>query len=83
MTVFLTTTDVAQLAGVSGDTVRYWARNGLIRVAGTTMNGTRLYRRDDIEKLVGRRLVGKHVTRKKRRNLEPPSHFLPGMEPAA
>jgi excisionase family DNA binding protein len=47
---FLSTSEVARLVGVSGDTVRYWARNGLLP-AVQSAGGIRLYRRRDVEKI--------------------------------
>jgi len=49
---FLSTSEVARLVGVSGDTVRYWARNGLLPIAAQSQSGIRLYRRRDVDKII-------------------------------
>jgi DNA-binding transcriptional MerR regulator len=46
---FLNPADVAKEVGVAPATVKVWADSGGLSVAARTINGTRLFRRSDIE----------------------------------
>lgn len=48
------TADVARLAGVTPATVRWWETRGILR-AEKTVSGRRVFRRDDVERLVAER----------------------------
>jgi DNA-binding transcriptional MerR regulator len=51
---FLCASDVARMAGVSADLVRYWSRRGrlaTIRTAG----GVRLFHREDVHRVIAER----------------------------
>lgn len=51
----LSTMDAARLLGLSPDMVRLLARDGRLRVAVTSSRGARLFRRADVEELLGDR----------------------------
>jgi DNA-binding transcriptional MerR regulator len=62
----LTTASAARLAGVVPDTLRLWNRLGKIVPAFITPTGVRLYRRDQVERLVRERAArrdGGHADR--------------------
>lgn len=53
--VFLTSVAVARIAKVSREAVRKWARDGWLTVIGTTTSGTRLFRKEDVMRLLHER----------------------------
>lgn len=50
---FLKVKQASRLLGVSVSTLRNWDRQGKLRPVRNPMNGYRLYRRDDLEKILG------------------------------
>jgi DNA-binding transcriptional MerR regulator len=52
---FLTSVAVARLARVSRESVRKWARDGWLRPSGLTTSGVRLFRREDVMRLLHER----------------------------
>ena len=48
----LTTSDFARIADVVPDTIRLWQRLGRVSEAFRTPSGVRLYRREDVERIV-------------------------------
>ena len=54
-TDFLLTSDVAQWLGVAGQTVILWERTGKLPAIRVGSRGTRLFRRDDVERLKDKR----------------------------
>ncbi len=51
---FLTVSQAAELLGVSASTLRNWDRAGKVKAVRHPVNGYRLYRRADLEKLIDR-----------------------------
>ena len=49
---FLTVGRAAKLVGVSASTLRNWDRSGKLRAYRHPMNGYRLYRREELERLL-------------------------------
>jgi excisionase family DNA binding protein len=57
----LTTGEAARLAGVAESTIRFWAGRGILPFARTA-NGTRIFDRNDVERVsVSRRPDGPHT----------------------
>ena len=54
---FLTTADVAGLAGVSTEAVRKWARHGQLQTAARSLSGIRFFRRTDVMTVIRHRRV--------------------------
>lgn len=54
---FLKVKQASRLLGVSVSTLRNWDRQGKLRPARNPMNGYRLYRRDDLENILGALVV--------------------------
>ena len=50
---YLTVRQAAKLIGVSPSTLRAWDRAGKLKAARNPMNRYRLYRREDIDELLG------------------------------
>ena len=48
---FLMAADVGKQLDKTAATIRMWARLGKIRVAATTVNGTRLFRQADVDRI--------------------------------
>lgn len=61
-TDLLTTADASKVLGVVPDTVRQWARRGLVPSLPTP-SGQRLYRRGDIERLARDRAARQEAAR--------------------
>ena len=53
--LFLTTADVAGLAGVSTEAVRKWARVGQLPIAARSLSGIRFFRRADVVTVIRQR----------------------------
>jgi excisionase family DNA binding protein len=51
---YVTVTRAAEMLGVSASTLRNWDRSGKLKAARNPMNGYRLYRREDIARLLAR-----------------------------
>jgi DNA-binding transcriptional MerR regulator len=54
-TELLSAGDVAKLAAVQSQTVRGWARAGLLVPVATTPGGIRLFTREDVDRFLDRR----------------------------
>lgn len=52
---YCTTGEVALRAGVSPAAVRLWERNGRLKPAARLTNGTRLFDRADVDRLIATR----------------------------
>lgn len=50
---FLTVSEAASTLGVSPSTLRNWDRAGKLKATRHPINGYRLYRREDLAKLIG------------------------------
>ena len=48
----LTTSEVGQLLGIHGNTVRRWSKKGMLRAYRISSRGDRRFRRQDIEKFL-------------------------------
>ena len=57
---YVTVTRAAEMLGVSASTLRNWDRSGKLKAARNPMNGYRLYRCEDIARLLAR--IQKQVT---------------------
>ena len=51
---YVTVTRAAEMLGVCASTLRNWDRSGKLKAARNPMNGYRLYRREDITRLLAR-----------------------------
>ena len=51
---YVTVARAAEMLGVSASTLRNWDRSGKLKAARNPMNGYRLYRREDIARLLAR-----------------------------
>jgi len=49
---YITVTRAAEMLGVSASTLRNWDRSGKLKAARNPMNRYRLYRREDIARLL-------------------------------
>ena len=54
LTDYLTIGEAAELLGVSAATLRNWDRNGKLKAHRNPLNQYRLYRREQLERLLGR-----------------------------
>ena len=54
LTDYLLTSEAAKLLGVSQNTLRAWAKSGIIPMRRNPANGYRLFRREDLERYLAR-----------------------------
>ena len=50
--VLLESSDAARSAGVAANTIRLWAESGRLRVFATTTRGVRLFKSDDVDRVI-------------------------------
>jgi excisionase family DNA binding protein len=61
METYLTPADAARLLGVTPATVREMERRGVLKTAARTKGGARLFRREDVQRLVRERQRGRQT----------------------
>lgn len=54
LTEYVKTAEAAEILGVAQNTLRKWAKNGVIPVRRNPANGYRLFRRVDLERFLTR-----------------------------